>query len=65
MSQAVDPPADPVVYALNTTDNIRLAYEILVQRVTRALQTQLGDAARLGETCSEVLSLLQAAEPVS
>ena len=57
--------SDPAVYHLGPADNIRSAYHLLEQDVVRALRTQLGDAARLGEQRTHALSLLQAAEPVS
>lgn len=56
--------ADPVVNHLPPVDNIRLAYYALEGRVTTALRTQLGDAARLGNIRAQALSLLQNAQPV-
>jgi hypothetical protein len=45
-------------------DNIRAAYETLKGRAISALRTQLGDAARLGETWAQVLLFLQVIEQV-
>ena len=45
----------------NPLDNFRAAYVTLNDRVIRALRTQLGDAARLGDQRSEALLLLQRA----
>lgn len=59
------PAADPVVHALSPEDNLRAAFHTLHHRVIRALQTQIGDAARLGETRNQALQLLQAVQPVS
>jgi hypothetical protein len=49
---------------LSPVDNIREAYRVLHQRVIRSLLTQVGDVARLQETRSLAITLLQAAEPV-
>lgn len=56
--------ADPVVQHLSPVDNIRVAYHALEADVRRALLTQVGDAARLGDTRSRALALLQSAEQV-
>ena len=66
-SSAAIMPAHPAIQAIGLlppVDNIRAAYSLLEHRVFQAVQTQVGDAARLGEVRQEVLSLLQAAEPV-
>lgn len=55
---------DPL-HTLNLLDNIRVAFNTLHERVLRALQTQVGDSARLQQTRTQVQSLLQAAELVS
>jgi len=45
--------------------NLRTAYQVLQDRVIRALRTQLGDVERLGEQRNQTLQFLQAAELVS
>jgi len=45
--------------------NLRTAYQVLQDRVIRALRTQLGDVERLGEQRNQALQFLQAAELVS
>ena len=56
--------AIPPTAPSSVLDNFRAAYYVLEERVIRALQTQLGDAARLGEQRTHALSLLQTAEQV-
>ena len=46
-------------------DNIQAAHKTLKGCVISALHTQLSDVVRLGDTQTEVLLLLQAAEQVS
>lgn len=50
---------------VNVVDNIRVAYHQLHRSVIRAIQTQVGDAARLAEQRQMAMRLFQTAEPVS
>lgn len=48
----------------DTLNNLRTAYHVLADRVTTALSTQVGDAARLGVVRGQATSLSVAAEQV-
>lgn len=52
---------DPIPREVQT---IRVAYHAVGQRVTRALQVQIGDSARLLEQRNAALALMETIQPV-
>ncbi|KAH9831803.1 uncharacterized protein C8Q71DRAFT_714853, partial [Rhodofomes roseus] len=60
----IDRAAEVSARTTTLVHNIRSAYYVLCDRVTTAVHTQLGDAARLAQQREEVLRLMAEAEPV-
>ncbi|TFY53903.1 hypothetical protein EVJ58_g9184 [Rhodofomes roseus] len=59
----IDRAAEVSARTTTLVHNIRSAYYVLCDRVTTAVHTQLGDAARLAQQREEVLRLMAEAEP--